>query len=316
MPLSFNPTDFSQRYGFFCFSILADLTVYSLFSRTTTAAKAQIAGLVGGLTAGFGLAYVFADRTSLMTALIGAGLYIAYKVGFYFLTHLQLAESSPLDLKKAVADLVQSYNEFQKQFIVTSDEPLSIHDKTRSELRTLNTQIPFEQFFHKWINQKTSIEKDILSLLQKCRTILLQIDGTLKKETAGLENDYARLSKMSELLKNPDFNPDYAFGQALVILYRSYRSFERSGYTIYLPHLQNADEDKKSFLILAAPSVKKLEISSCFENTEESLKDLIATLLRDRQEDDAQLIQNRMPDRFPYIFLTPPVALAAEQLGF
>ena len=317
MPLSFNLTEFSQRYGIYCFPILADLAAYSLLSRATTAAHAQIVSLVGGLATGIGLAYVF--QVSLITGLIGAGLYLAYKTAFYFLSRIQREESSPLDVKKAVDDLEKAYDKFQEQFQrlhpMTIDGPPQLNPNLQDFLR----KDPIIQHIKKTkIGMRAQIEENTLSILNQCEAILFQIHGILEEKTKELEGDHpTRLLKMGELLKKRSFNPDHAFGKALVILYRSYCSFERNGYTLHLPYLQNAEQNKTHFLILGEPMGQNHEGISQTLKRIEKLQGLIAILTRDRSEhDDAKLIQNFITGTSSYMFLTPPVSVAAEQLGF
>ena len=314
-----NPTEFSQRYGIFCFPILADLTVYSLLSRATTAAKAQIASLVGGLVTGIGLAYLFADRTSLITGLIGAGLYLAYKVGaYFFLFHLQQVESSPLDLTQSMANLQQEYQKFQQQMTLTSDAAFNysldvvFERELRAHLGTLNKN----DVLLKWTDQTDQM---IGSILNQCQTILLQIYGTLEKETETVKHNHnGRLLKMAALLKDPHWNPNHAFGKALLIFYRSYFLFQRKGYVVHLPGLQYAIKDENNFLIIGSEAHNRsTQISDTFEHLDKQLKGLIGIVFRTHTDKaETKLVLPLLTGPTPYIITIPPLSDTANKLGF
>ena len=328
MPLSFNPTEFSQRYGIFCFPILADLTVYSLFSRATTAAKAQIASLVVGM----GIAYALADRTSLITNLIGAGLYLAYKVALYFYAPsapTEVAKPVIVNLVETMRDLEQAYEQLEHQFLVVSDEYLSydsltFNNRLQEWLKNLSIfhqslQNEIQDAKQKRAAQPEFVEVKTLHILKTCQAILFHIHQELEKEMQ--QNRYAmmdRSSQMVTLLQNPHLNPDHTFGKALLILGRTFRSFQKNGYLLKLTRLRHSS-DVQTFRIFedrtcVFTTSRQKEILKVFEETTQQLNHLIiAVSIKHARHHDVNLLSHE------YI-TTPiipnlPISVAAEQLG-
>ena len=320
MSLYFNPTEFSQRYGIFCFPILADLTVYSLFSRATTAAKAQIASLV----AGAGIAYLLVDRTSLFTGLIGAGLYLAYKVALYFYaTSAPSGAATPIvDLVQATRALEQSYDTLQKEFVVTYNHAIDFVSSIASDraLRSLihKNEVAFSiQHAQKTRSQrKNQIDDQILSILTQCRTILFQIYQQVEETEQKMQpSATSRFSRIIALLKDPQFNPNHTFGKALLILLRSYRLFHRSGYILNLTLM------RKRYMILTdyetiLMNERQREIQTVFQETQNKFQSLIGAIYCDIPENtDIKLFQDAYAGAPPYFIPDLPLRDAAQQLG-
>ncbi|MBS0647626.1 MAG: hypothetical protein JSS10_00205 [Verrucomicrobia bacterium] len=115
---------FFRTQGNLFVPILADLTVYSIFYKSRDYHASEIAGAITGIAAYF----VFAQRTSLSVNLLGAAVYLAYKVTHYFYASMSVLTAQEL--------LEKRYREFSTMIsnISTSEEQLSLRNDQEAEL--------------------------------------------------------------------------------------------------------------------------------------------------------------------------------------
>ena len=250
LPTPNTPAPFSEKYGSTYFPILADLTVYALFSRVTTSAKAQLAGLV----AGGGVLYIFARRTSPLIGLVGAGLYLAYKVAAcIYLSQIESAKYLSIkDLKESEKKLHQTFELVYPRGVDATDpdfknmfQRLVEHHKTAAHQR--------------W-NSHTILQ-ETLSILVSAQGILFKTYYALESATEHLESDRPfQLQRMADLLQDPRFNPDGQFDKALAMLNRTYRFARSMSYHLTFPYLHNGGPGQPTWETCAPLTPQQLTI--------------------------------------------------------
>ncbi len=193
------PVIFSARYGV-TIPILADLSIYAIFSRVMTSAKAQMASLVVGV----GALYLLASRASMLIGLAGAALYVVYKIGMH--NYLHTCPHKPMYIE----DLEESFETFRNKFVVTDERDI---DRKDPNINQILKNLYNEQTAAQW--EDPLVIKDTLRLLTDCQTLLFQLYGLLEDNTEHLRSDHPqRLQKMVQLLQDKNFDPDKAFHRA------------------------------------------------------------------------------------------------------
>ncbi len=267
------PSPLTEKYGVLYFPVLADLAVNMLFSRKANFLRIAEAA---GVAAGVGVFALFARRTSTSLSFLGAGLYLACKVGQYF--YLAYSESylSIESLRKA----------FDKVGTVIIEYPDEINSQDKDFLQKMEDFKKHNEENIRTLCTNPTTQLKIFNVMQQAQAILFDKFSRLQSQTAHLGGDLdARNDQMAHLLNEAFENGDDSFERALKIFNIAYRQARGFYHYFHLSQLPSDDEDRfhQSYLMITEEDGKAFiegpglphQMNLLYNDTHEKLDSLL-----------------------------------------